>query len=297
MAGVALPIVSRRPLVSVIIPAFNASASIEETLASVLGQTYSPIEILVADDASTDDTRERVLAVRERHPTVHLLVAPVRAGRPAVPRNRALAEARGEYVAFVDADDLWTPRKLEDQVAAMTANPHLVMVYSIVRCFGPGARFLGAPFGFAPMPSLAALDRTTLERGNTVPLSCALVRHDVLASAGGFDEDPRLKAVEDFALWITLSRHGPIGFIPRVHGFYRVHADSLSRDLGEQRRRAEYLIDKLNVRGYTFRQFRQRTVWRSIVWNVFDLFVTVRLMLQERWQRMTGAEVPVWSNG
>jgi hypothetical protein len=76
-----------------------------------------------------------------------------------------------------------------------------------------------------------------------------------------------------------------------------VHADSLSRDLGEQRRRAEYLIDKLNVRGYTFRQFRQRTVWRSIVWNVFDLFVTVRLMLQERWQRMTGAEVPVWSNG
>ena len=288
---------SRRPLVSVIIPAFNAAASIEQTLDSVLRQTYSPIEVVVADDDSTDDTRERVLAVRERHPNVQLLTAAVRAGRPAVPRNRALAAARGEYVAFVDADDLWTPRKLEDQVAAMIADPRLVLVYSIVRCFGPGAGFLQGQFGLAPMPFLAALDGESLERGNTVPLSSALVRRDLLVAAGGFDEDPQLKAVEDFALWVTLSRLGPIGFIPRLHGFYRVHAHGISRDFNEQRRRAEYLVEKLKIRGYTYRQFRQRTVWRSVLWNMFDLVVTAQVKTRERWQRMTGGNVPVWTNG
>jgi glycosyltransferase involved in cell wall biosynthesis len=283
-------------LVSVIIAAFNAAASIEATLDSVMRQTYSPIEVLVADDASTDDTRERVLAFSRCHPNIQLLPAPVRGGRPAVPRNRALAAARGEYVAFLDADDLWTPRKLEDQVAAMAANPSLVFVYSIVRCFGPGARFFGSPFGLTPMPYLAALDAPSLARGNTVPLSSALARRNVILAVGGFDEDPKLQAVEDYALWVTLSRLGALGFIPRIHGFYRVHGAGISRDIGEQRRRAEYLVNKLQVREYTFRQFKQRSMAKSLVWNAFDTLVTLKLKIQEQFERATGTPVPVRSN-
>lgn len=216
------------PLVSVVVGAFNAGPFIESTLRSVLNQEYSNLEVLVIDDRSTDDTCARVTDIARMDSRVRLFAQPVNSGRPAVPRNQGIKEARGELVAFLDADDLWTRWKLLDQVRAMAANPDLVLVYSMFESIGDVTR-LSTQYGVKPLPFQPALTRTSLERDNAVTCSSALSRLPVVRELGGFDEDPRLSAVEDYDLWLRLSGRGPIGFIPRIHGFYRVHASGISR--------------------------------------------------------------------
>jgi glycosyltransferase involved in cell wall biosynthesis len=277
--------------VSVIIPVFNAQAYIGGALRSAVGQTYSRLEILVADDGSNDGTREQVSACGGT--AIRWIDAPSRGGRPSVPRNRALAVAQGELVAFLDADDLWTPRKLEDQVRAMIEHPDLVLVYSVLRAFGDGAVFGDSGYGLRPWPLRAAVDADVLEMGNTIPCSSVLVRRSVVAELGGFDEDPDLNAVEDFDLWLRVSRRGPIGFIPRIHGFYRVHTTGISRDSSVQRERARYLVRKRGLERFTFREFRERSAVLRVARSVVDVAATASLMAAEWVDRRLDRGVPL----
>jgi len=280
------------PLVSVIIPAYNAQRYIDQALAAVAAQSYRPLEVLVADDGSTDGTVRCVESWRNAGLPVEWIEGHARAGCPSVPRNRALRAARGELIAFLDADDLWTPWKIEDQVAAMRAHPDLVLVYSVLRTFG--ATTIGAPvFGLKPWPTRAALDRRTLEHANTIPCSSVLARRSVVLSLGGFDEDPHLQAVEDFDLWLRVSEIGPIGFIPRVHGYYRVHATGISRNPDEQRRRAEYLVRKRGLNNFTFREFRKRHYLLTLGRNTLDIGMTLALYLREYLDRRRRVSVPL----
>jgi GT2 family glycosyltransferase len=175
----------------------------------------------------------------------------------------------------------------------MSGHPSLILVYSILRCFGPGVKRLGWPYGLKPIPYFAATDARTLEMGNTVPLSSVMVRREAVQALGGFDEDPNLTAVEDFDLWVRMSRSGAIGFVPRVHGFYRVHSSGISQDLAAQRRRAEYLVQKLNIQGYSFRQFKDRSFVRCVLWNAADLAITMALKVREQVERRLDIDVPV----
>lgn len=245
MTAVVAP-VCPTPLVSVIIPAFNAGRFIEATLRSVLSQRYRNLEALVVDDGSVDDTVLRVTATARADERVRLIQLARNSGCPAVARNRGLAEAAGNLVAFLDADDLWTGRKLSDQVSAMLHQPDLTLVYSMFMSFG-AVRVLGVEYGVKPLPFRVALNSAALELENTIPCSSVIARVDAVRAAGGFDEDPKLAAVEDYDLWLRLSRNGRIGFIRRIHGFYRVHPQGISRtaDMSE---RARYLLDKRGVR-------------------------------------------------
>jgi glycosyltransferase involved in cell wall biosynthesis len=280
------------PLVSTIVPAYNAAAFIDASVGSAANQSYQRLEILVADDGSTDATAERVRQWAKRA-NVRWIVGPCRAGRPSVPRNRALRAASGEFVAFLDADDLWMPHKIADQVQAFAEYPDLVMVYSALRAFGRGTRFSSAQYGLKPWPTRAALSRDALEAANTVPCSSVMVRREIIDRLGGFDEDPEMQAVEDYDLWLRVSSLGPIGFIPRVHGSYRVHPDGISRDPLAQRRRAEYLVRKRQLHGFTFREFRKRTAMQTLIRNTADIAMTAAMQLGERAMRGYGG-VPVW---
>jgi len=282
---------SEGPLVSVIIPVFNAQAYIGDTLRSALGQTYRRLEILVADDGSSDDTRAQVSAVGGTG--ICWIDAPSRGGRPSVPRNRGLAAAQGEFVAFLDADDLWTPRKLEDQVRAMVEHPDLVLVYSVLRAFGDGVAFGDSGYGLRPWPLRAAIDADVLEMGNTIPCSSVLARRSVVTELGGFDEDPDLNAVEDFDLWLRVSRRGPIGFIPRIHGFYRVHATGISRNTTVQRERARYLVRKRGLERFTFHEFRERSAVLRMARSAVDVAATAGLIASEWVDRRLDRGVPL----
>jgi glycosyltransferase involved in cell wall biosynthesis len=114
------------PTISVIIPAFNAQATIKETIASVQAQTFSDFEIIVIDDGSTDNT----LKILQQITDSRLRIFSYSNGGTAVARNRGISQATGDYIAFLDADDLWTPNKLERQLQALKTHPEAGVAYS-----------------------------------------------------------------------------------------------------------------------------------------------------------------------
>jgi glycosyltransferase involved in cell wall biosynthesis len=280
------------PKVSVIIPAYNCAHYVEQAIRSVLAQRWGDLEVWVIDDGSTDGTRDvaESLACHDRR--VRIIRLDKNSGRPSIPRNRGIAAARGELVAFLDADDLWTRWKLNDQVAAMIAHPDLALVYSPLWSFGH-TNILASQYeyGLIPFPSQAALTRKALERKNPIACSSVLARLDQVRAVCGFDEDPQLKAVEDYDLWLRLSQRGGMGFIPRVHGFYRVHPGGISRDQKATSDRIQYLYEKRHISSSA--QAQKYDIARRIARNLAHFSAMVWLRWVEWQTRSSGAAVPV----
>lgn len=114
---------TEKGLVSVVTPCYNAKAYIASTIDSVQKQTYTHWEMLVVDDCSTDNSAEIVKQMAQEDLRIRYLKTEKPSGSPTMPRNIALDNARGQYIAFLDADDLWMPEKLEEQLAFMAAVP------------------------------------------------------------------------------------------------------------------------------------------------------------------------------
>ncbi|MGL5192288.1 MAG: glycosyltransferase family 2 protein, partial [Chroococcales cyanobacterium] len=114
------------PLVSVVVPAYNVSRTIRETLDSILTQTFPEFELIIINDGSTDNTLQVIEEVQD--PRIQVF-SYENGGLPEA-RNRGIARATGEFITFMDADDLWTPDKLEGQVAALQQNPKAGLAYS-----------------------------------------------------------------------------------------------------------------------------------------------------------------------
>ena len=174
--------------VSAVIPAHNAAQWISEAIQSAIDQTCPPQEVLVVDDGSTDDTWR--IASRFG-PPVRVLRKPN--GGPASARNRGIAAASGTWIGLLDADDRWTPDKLERQLAI--AAPEVALVHTLE--VGEEGRQL---------PEVLTFD--DLWHDNLIANSSVLVRREAVIALGGFDEDPRLKSVEDYHLWLRLASNG-----------------------------------------------------------------------------------------
>ena len=202
-----------------IVPTCNRERLLRETLESVERQTFPDFECLVADDGSTDGTRDVVEGFTRRDARFrHLPLA--HCGKHGRVRNLALGEARAPLVAFLDDDDLWLPETLGTQVAALETEQATALV------FGQMERF-GAAHGVWPRRVPAALDLPRLLRGNVIALSTVLARLEALLGAGLFPED--VEATPDYELWLRVARLGPIRGLPRVLCRYRVHAGNMSR--------------------------------------------------------------------
>jgi glycosyltransferase involved in cell wall biosynthesis len=216
------------PTFSVVMPAYNAGATIEAAIRSVLGQTRSDLELLVVDDGSTDDTAarvERFFADGE----VRLLRQ--RNTGPGAARNAAIVEARGSYVTFLDSDDLWLPDYLETMHRTLEADPAAGLAFTGVWFLDERTRRIH------PVPDGAELPRpprdpeqfllVLLER-NFVRVPT--VRRRVLDHVGGFN--PSLWIGEDYELWLRIVAAGyPAVRAPGVHHIYRDRTHSLSRDV------------------------------------------------------------------
>ncbi|HLY45599.1 MAG TPA: glycosyltransferase [Stellaceae bacterium] len=174
--------------VSVVIPAHNAAQWIAEAVQSALDQTCPPREIIVVDDGSTDDTWR----VAGRFPPPVRVVRKPNGG-PASARNFGIAAACGTWIALLDADDRWLANKLERQLALATPGVDLVHTLEV----GEGEEDPPETLGFA-----------ALWQGNLIANSSVLVRRATVIAQGGFDEDPRLKSVEDYHLWLRLASSG-----------------------------------------------------------------------------------------
>jgi glycosyltransferase involved in cell wall biosynthesis len=224
-----------QPRISVVIPAYNAAGTIAETIASVLAQTLTDFEIVVIDDGSSDRTWAMLQTLAEHDRRVR----PFRFanGGQAIARNRGIARARGQWIAFLDADDRWTPDKLAAQLAALMANPAAALAYSWTDYVddrgtplhrGSYVQLSGAVLG--PL-----LQVNFLENGSN-PLVC----RSALAALGwpAIDDpqpiapfDPTLVPSEDWDLWLRLAARFPFVCVPRVQVLYRVAAASQSANV------------------------------------------------------------------
>ena len=197
-----------RPLVSVVIPAFNADRTIDRALASAFRQDYQPLEIIVIDDGSTDDTA-RVAGCRDRQ--VHLLRLGQNRGVAAA-TNAGLNVARGEFIAFLDADDEWLLGKLQAQLDLLLRHPDLTFVCGPWREVELSGRIaVQPPHGVLSGPCRRTVWRELLA-GSFVLKSTVVARAAHVSSTGGFDES--LLVAEDQDMWIRLAMLGPVGWHP-----------------------------------------------------------------------------------
>ncbi len=208
------------PLVSVVIPTYNAQHYIGQTIQSVLQQSYTNWELLIVDDCSTDSTTDVVSSLAAHDRRIRLMSLEANSNLPAVPRNRGVSEARGDLIAFLDHDDLWFKHKLRRHVLAHKHNQDLAMTHSVLMDF-PG-KFTSRVILTLPTPDRPMTSATRLRAWNTVTCSSTVVKADVLAFLGPFNESPDLRAIEDYELWLRIADQFRIGFIPEVLGFYRV---------------------------------------------------------------------------
>jgi glycosyltransferase involved in cell wall biosynthesis len=231
---------SHEPSVSVIIPTWNRATTIVAAVESALAQTHAPLEVLVCDDGSSDDSEQRIRAISDSR--LRWLPGP-RGGRPAIPRNRGIAAARGEWLAFLDSDDAWLPDKLERQLAAVLASGRLACCTNAWRIF-PGADrrelMRNGADGVRALADLLA--------GNGVICSSALIHRSVLADAEGFPEAAILKALEDYALWLRVACFTDFDHVAEPLVFYRDEpAASVRADgLDGRAQRVEVLADFLD---------------------------------------------------
>jgi glycosyltransferase involved in cell wall biosynthesis len=211
------------PAVSVIIPAYTAAAYIKEALDSVLAQAGADVEIIVINDGSPDtDTLERVLdPYRER-----IIYLKQENGGVSSARNKGILAARGEWLAFLDADDLWMPGYLEQQLAFVRANPSVDMVFPNSVFFGDTADAGRCTMDLSPVDGEITFLKTLA--GECTITYCALVRREIIIRAGLFNT--ALRGSEDFNLWLRILRLGGIAYQRTPLHRYRRHDASLTSD-------------------------------------------------------------------
>jgi len=240
------------PTVSVIIPAFNASAFIHKAIDSVLLQTYHPVDIIVVDDGSTDDTIESLLPFEN-------LVRIYRQENkgPAAARNLALRNAYGRYIMFLDADDSILPHKLSRQVAILESTPHIGWTYCDIEYVNRSGEHLylaSEKFSYVNRRSLHGTLFPDLLRGNFIPVHAPLIRSESLSAVAPFDEDKNLIGVEDWDLLLRLSSHYETLYVSDVLAQCVVHSESLSADPKAREYRRFHLLDKaINNHSQTIR--------------------------------------------
>jgi len=264
------------PLVSVIMPAYNSSRFIRESVVSVLKQTYKNIELIIIDDSSTDDTSGIIKEIEKSDKRVKGFSIP-HAGCPSVPRNFGIQKSSGELIAFIDSDDLWIPDKLESQVKFFLEKKNPVFIYSISVTFGD-VNIFSPQFEVLPLPYKAAKKREDLLRtGNTIPLSSVLADAEKLKEVNGFDEDPKLK-IEDYDLWIRLSGLGDFYFMSRFHVKYRIHQSQFSADQETKIKRLDYLAKKRGLSLPPYKFYRRKGLFLVVRNTIhFAVYLWIRI--------------------
>jgi len=210
-------------MVSVVIPSFNRAHMIADALDSIADQTYRPVEIIVVDDGSEDNTEKTVADWKTAHEqdgelSVSYVKQPNQGGNVA--RNRGIREASGDFIAFLDSDDVWHPSKLEKQMSVMMADAEIGAVYC-------GLQQVDLESG-----KVVEVNERTYPQGNilsqmlihdvTAPTSTYLVRHSVFDKVGSFDI--HLQARQDWDMWIRVSASFKIACVPEVLMDFRDHS-------------------------------------------------------------------------
>jgi glycosyltransferase involved in cell wall biosynthesis len=205
------------PLISILLPVYNAENYVQETIASILAQTYTHFELIVINDGSTDRSQEiidsfndkRIITLKNEH-NIRLIAT----------LNLGLQKAKGKYIARIDADDIMLPNRISKQVMFLEENLDYGMVGSYVQTFGDVEGSIFYPLDDASI-------RYTSMFYNPFVHSTVMLRASVIAT-NLLDYDSTMLHVEDYALWIQIMRVSKVANLPEILVRYRVHAFQIS---------------------------------------------------------------------
>lgn len=255
-------------LVSIIIPAYNASRFIRETLNSVLEQTYATTEIIVVDDGSSDDTREILNTYNEKI----TVVTQDNQGQAAA-RNRGARIAGGTYLSFVDADDVCDQNKIEKQVALLRLFPDAIATYCDFRIIDDrGITITGHNALEKPRPSGNILASLLYDNNISTP-GLVLVKRSAWAEVSGFNEAPAHRGHEDALFWLKLALVGSFVYSPETLFSYRRHdmqetqkSDyELMRSFARAQRLMEIKSTIIRVTGESTKQFYRERLFCALI--------------------------------
>jgi glycosyltransferase involved in cell wall biosynthesis len=247
----------RAGLVSVVIPAYNARDTIEEAIVSVERQTYGKdqFEIIVVDDGSTDGTGEWV---KNHYPQVRLEMLSNRG--PSGARNHGIALARGEFVAFLDADDAWQENKIEYQIRMLGENSETGLVAS------DWIRDRAFP-DLPPKVPVSWISYSEMLRLNRFQTSTVLMRHDVLDQLHGFD--PSVDGAEDWDLWLRTSVTARIAKLDWPFVMYRDVPSGYSKDVWRVYETMQPMLEKHRQNApVSVREFAEIEAWHHLRFSV-----------------------------
>ncbi|MDL0429703.1 glycosyltransferase [Marinobacter sp. TBZ242] len=213
--------------ISVITPTYNRAGFIGEAVSSVLAQTYQDLELIIVDDGSVDDTRAVVDAFLADKRVRYFYQE--NQGQSSA-RNFALAQSDGEFIAFLDSDDIWSLDKLEKQVAVFDANPDIDVVHGDEAMVDEQ----GVVISLENMTRYSGHISRQLLADNSVSITTALVKRRCFDEMGGFDTS--VGVADDYELWLRFSAKYRFHYLPGIVASYRVMADQISSD---KRRRFE----------------------------------------------------------
>jgi teichuronic acid biosynthesis glycosyltransferase TuaG len=198
------------PIVTVVMPAYNAADYIEKTIQSVINQTYAAWELIVIDDCSTDSTCERVNQLSKLDDRIKLIRLRQNSGAPAGPRNLGVREAKGKWIAFLDADDIWHPEKLEWQIKGMLEEG-IPFSSTLSRNFNNEQEIQYSKITETPSVEKITFSQQRLK--GRIANSSVIVERSLMLKFP-FNEDFRYKAVEDYHCWLRI--HQKIGYSIRL---------------------------------------------------------------------------------
>jgi GT2 family glycosyltransferase len=212
--------------VDVIIPAYNTAKYLPFALESVGAQDFDDWKIVLVDDGSTDNTQQVIAPFLERFGSRMICVRQENRGLPAA-RNTAIKSSDSEFLALLDADDVWLPHRLSESLKVFRKRPDVGLVYGGITLIdpegNPGQSFEGTPLNSAP-------NITSMIYTREIHLPCPTVtfRRTCIENVGLFDES--MRATEDRDLWLRIAQRHNVAFIPKVIAYYRKSPNAMSTD-------------------------------------------------------------------
>jgi glycosyltransferase involved in cell wall biosynthesis len=237
--------------IDVVIPAYNAGAFITQTLQSLLLQDMPINSVIVVNDGSIDDTQAKVYAFQEQNPQLKIVLIHQDNAGLSTARNAGIRQSKADYIALLDADDLWHPRKLSCQIALFqkSQNPQLGVVYCAYELIDATGTLLPTKAQTLITPKLRGNVYRPLLRGNFISGSgsSVLIARTVFEQVGLFDQ--QLKACEDWDMWLRIAQHYQFDYVDQTLVSIRVHPHNMQKDLGRMVSAELMVLNKFYERG------------------------------------------------
>ncbi len=262
--------------VSVVIPAYNALKFLPQTLASIRAQTFRDFDITVVDDGSSDGTRAWL--TEQRDPQLKVVYQTNQGVAQA--RNTGIWQSRGDYIAFLDADDLWEPTKLEQQVACLEANPGVGLVHTAIRYIDEAGNDLHRTLGVQGEGSI--WHEVVLK----MPVRCGstpLIRRSCFAEVGGFETS--LRFAEEWDMWIRIARRFDFAIINEPLVRYRQHPNNMTKSYKQIAPNLERVLERAfqdapegggRIRNEAFARAYLFAAWRAYFVDDFSTASTLQ---------------------